>query len=868
MQSINLIRVAFALAWAVPGVAVGAGTFYVDGSTGSCSNTGPGTEALPYCTISAAIAARNGPGTTLIVKPGVYREQVTVPSSGNSFSPFVIQGSGGVVEVVGSDDLSGPSNFTLYAGSVYLAAGVTWVPTQVFVDGVRLMASAEAPNDLPSNTFRHVLSEGLYINLGGDDPGTHAVEVSRRAYGFRLSSRSFVTIEGFDVLRTNDRGIYLTGTCNAGILRDNRVRFSGHSGISISGGVSILVESSTTTDNLDDGISLVGGATGCTVQDNESARNQHPIERKAQGIELSGAPGNLVQRNRLHHNQDTGEHFSSAADDNTSIQNLSWSNGDHGYDRLNSRNTLSIGDVAYGNANDGFSNEGTSSGGRMYDCIAIDNGLTSGRFDLLVDAQASVGFVSDYNIFWNSNAQAPIKYITTTYPTIAGYRVASGQDAHSLQADPRFVDPGGADFHLLAGSPAIDAATSGVAGWPPTDAEGRARVDDPGVTNTGAGPVPYADRGALEFVPTPPPPGSPPVVIVLPAVGGAVGALLAVAVTAYDPDGDPIESLTATGLPAGAMFLADPGDTSGVFTWTPGTGQAGVYVVTFTAANALPGVTNTTLTVVSLPTGNLVLNPSFEVNTNGWGGFSGSALSRIAGGADGAYSLEIRGPTSTASFGANDTPNWVGTTAGIGTRYRFSARVRSVAHGGEVKLRVREYLAGALQGGYYSSGVFLSPVWQGINVDYVTVANGTTIDFQITDFPLVGSEVFQVDDVSIRVLTGAGSSRAPMELLGRLQAGTAWEREPLRPCLDPDVVRTGATLSFATSRDGALRVDVFDLAGRRVRRLLDRIEAPAGVHRVRFDATDDEGSRLRAGVYFYRIEAHEGSVTGRFLLLR
>src|SRR5437899_6105363 len=68
-----------------------AGTFMVDGSTPSCSDTGPGSSAVPYCTISAAIAAHNGPGTTIQVQPGIYREQITVPSSGFDGNPFVIQ---------------------------------------------------------------------------------------------------------------------------------------------------------------------------------------------------------------------------------------------------------------------------------------------------------------------------------------------------------------------------------------------------------------------------------------------------------------------------------------------------------------------------------------------------------------------------------------------------------------------------------------------------------------------------------------------------------------------------------------------------------------------------------------------------------
>ena len=55
------------------------------------------------------------------------------------------------------------------------------------------------------------------------------------------------------------------------------------------------------------------------------------------------------------------------------------------------------------------------------------------------------------------------------------------------------------DLSLSAGSACIDAADGDAA--PATDIVGVSRIDDPDVTNTGAGSVDYADMGAAEREP-------------------------------------------------------------------------------------------------------------------------------------------------------------------------------------------------------------------------------------------------------------------------------------------------------------------------------------------------------------------------------
>ncbi len=582
-------------------------TVYVDNQSATCSPTGPGTELSPFCSITAAAAAFKGAGITIIVKPGIYREQVTVPAAGASGSPYVFQAQGAGVVVDGSDDFGQPGLWVAGPGTSFLAASVTWTPKQVYVDGVRLSATALAPDAMPANSFSWVTGAGLYVNLGGADPGTRQTLVGHRNYGFNMFTKSFVTIDGFVVAHTEDRGINIQNGCTDLVVSHNTVSFANSYGIHTVNGQRIRIEGNTVSDCNFHGIGLTAGASGCIVQDNESFRNAHPTIREANGIFLFGAPANTVQGNRLHHNQDTGLQFGTGSDGVTSTNNRSWANGDHGFDHLGAMNTVHSNDVAYGNFMDGFSFEGASPGSKLYNCIAAENGLTTGEFDLWVDGTSSVGFVSDHNLFWNSTAQPPVKFVLTPYALLTDFQVATGLDMHSAQADPRFAAPANADFRLLAGSPAIDAAYSALPEFPALDAAGAPRLDDPLTVDRGAGPLTYADLGAFEFVPPPVVVDHAPIVSSPARIQVRRGQSVRFNVTARDPDGEAITSLVMlpVSLPAnsGATFTPNATRTGGTFNWS-GTRRNGTYRVGFIAANALA---DTSVTRISVSGGHDVL---------------------------------------------------------------------------------------------------------------------------------------------------------------------------------------------------------------------------------------------------------------------
>lgn len=103
-------------------------------------------------------------------------------------------------------------------------------------------------------------------------------------------------------------------------------------------------------------------------------------------------------------------------------------------------------------------------------------------------------------ILWNDS---PSEITVITGPIFVMYSNVqggyTGTGTNNINSDPLFVDPASNDFHLGAGSPCIDAATSN--GALVFDLEGTFRWDDPATPNTGAGVEPYYDIGAYEYYP-------------------------------------------------------------------------------------------------------------------------------------------------------------------------------------------------------------------------------------------------------------------------------------------------------------------------------------------------------------------------------
>jgi parallel beta-helix repeat protein len=443
-------------------------------------------------------------------------------------------------------------------------------------------------------------------------PGA-TVTLTGQANGFAISGRSWITITGFAVTRTTGYAIDVSSSSNI-TISNNDLSFAGapqsgktKGGIKLSGVTDSLVSGNASHDNSDYGIYLTAGSTRNEVRNNAVYRNAEGFQRGASGIRLYSAPGNTVDGNVSHDNEDSGIESYTGSNNTLIYNNVTYNNGDHGIDNLQSTGQRIIANTVYNNVTAGINVEGSSTGATLANNISVDNGINSPRThsNIRIESGSTSGTTMDYDLVNLRTADVMLIWDSISYSSLASFQAATGQESHGIQADPRWKSPATGDLHLTAGSPAIDSANSGVSGQSATDAEGHPRVDDAGTPNTGAGPRAYDDRGAYEFGQTDQPPAA--VLSVSPQQGQPPLAVTADASGSTDSDTTPIATYAFAFGDGSPDTGPQPSPTASHTYTSPGT-----YTVTVTLTDTagLSSQATATVTVTDAPAARLSVTPS------------------------------------------------------------------------------------------------------------------------------------------------------------------------------------------------------------------------------------------------------------------
>ena len=497
-------------------------------------------------------------------------------------------------------------------------------------------------------------------------------------------------------------------------------------------------------------------------------------------------------------------------------------------------------------------------------------------------------------------------------PTIDAPAAASGEEGAALSVEVNASDPDGDDLISLQGDPLpvgamfqTESPSHGTLRWTPGyDQAGSYNVVLSAVSASRASPT-----SAVELT------GWAPLLLVIanvdraPSVAAPASvsvserSLLEVLVSAADPDGDPVGTLSADlgSLPLGhdARFTAETGSTQGKLEWTPGFEATGEYDVVFTAvANGMAGSARTRIAVV---------NTNRPPVARAGGPYSGFVTVPLA--FDGSASSDPDGQTLTYRWQFGDGGEAVGAAAAHSYAQAGEYSVVLTVEDGELdgSETTSALIASALEANAYTTPAdrtirlqSAKPAWcahlepragsfSPASIELTTVrlvyggkeipaqSKGSTIGDLDRDGLSDLSVCFSKTDLrSLFTSLPEGTSSVDASLRGQLVGGGFFQASvqvnvitgaAATASVAPNPFTKDGTLTFRTLQAGPVAVHLFNLHGRLVGTLMESPSLPAGYHDARIPGTVN-GKPLPSGVYIFRVRTSEGIVTGRFTVMR
>ena len=141
--------------------------------------------------------------------------------------------------------------------------------------------------------------------------------------------------------------------------------------------------------------------------------------------------------------------------------------------------------------------------------------------------------------------------------------------------------------------------------------------------------------------------------------------------------------------------------------------------------------------------------------------------------------------------------------------------------------------------------------WDGTK--WIELGSGT--DDAVTSFALLGGSTYMGG------YFGSAGGRGSFGMARWDGFGTGTSQSPTASLShgSPNPFRQSTEFTYAVQKEGPVRIAVFDLSGRRVAILADRV-MPGGSYSQGWDGRDSKGRSVPSGVYFVRME-HPGGVT-------
>ncbi|MFH1518396.1 MAG: T9SS type A sorting domain-containing protein, partial [Pseudomonadota bacterium] len=83
----------------------------------------------------------------------------------------------------------------------------------------------------------------------------------------------------------------------------------------------------------------------------------------------------------------------------------------------------------------------------------------------------------------------------------------------------------------------------------------------------------------------------------------------------------------------------------------------------------------------------------------------------------------------------------------------------------------------------------------------------------------------------------------------------------------PNPFNVGTVISYSTSDNGPVKLEVFDILGRSIATLVDEVQS-VGLHHVNWNGQVNDGNRAASGIYLYRLKTAHAAETRKMIILR